>query len=225
MVRFGALTRRNSANQNLLLGLVLHPQFPPDIYLEGAIIRHYTLSREHQGPRAVLNAVERVAAAYGSECAGLRQDLTIAESRLRDYQARLGKPFPHDAYLAELTGLHDQLKAGLSATGHESGKEEGPSVADMAGKIKTLKSSQSIEAAPHRPRQKQSTAEEPITARIRRWQETMPTPDQAARHDEGSAEAAAVKPEPGENSSAQPMTFQERIATERQRKDLEPSLP
>ncbi len=39
-----------------------------------------------------------------------------AESQLRDYQARLGKPFPHDTYLAELTGLRDQLKAGLSAT-------------------------------------------------------------------------------------------------------------
>jgi len=51
MVRFGALTRRNSANQNLSFGIGLHPQFPPDIYLEGAIIRHHTLSREHQGPR------------------------------------------------------------------------------------------------------------------------------------------------------------------------------
>jgi len=223
MVRFGALTRRNSANQNLRFGVVLHPQFPPDIYLEGAIIRHYTLSRDHQGPRAVLNAVERVAAAYGSECVRVRQDLTIAESQLRDYQARLGKPFPHDAYLAELTGLRDQLKAGLSASAHESGKEEGPSVSELAGKIKAIKSAQSIEATPHRPRQKHSTAEEPITTRIRRRQETMPTPDQAVGHDEGPAEAAAVTPEP--NSSAMPMTFEERIAMERQRKNVEPSLP
>ncbi|HUY34290.1 MAG TPA: hypothetical protein VMV69_16200 [Pirellulales bacterium] len=163
--------------RGLGFGIVLHPQFPPDIYLEGAIIRHYTLSREHQGPRAVLNAVERVASAYGSECVGVRQDLTIAESQLRDYHARLGKPFPHDAYLAELTGLRDQLKAGLSATGHESGKEEGPSVSELAGKIKTLKSAQSIEATPRRARQKHSTAEEPVTARIRKRQETMPTPD------------------------------------------------
>ena len=64
-----------------------------------------TLSREHQGPRAVLNALERLAGGYGSECDRVRQDLAIAESQLRDYQARLGKPFLHDAYLSELTSL------------------------------------------------------------------------------------------------------------------------
>jgi len=166
-----------------------------------------------------------VAAAYGSECIRVGQDLSIAESQLRDYQARLGKPFLHDVYLAELTGLRDQLKAGLSAGAHESGKEEGPSVSELAGKIKAIKSAQSIEATPQRARQKHSTAEEPITTRIRRRQETMPTPDQAAPHDEGSGEAAAVPPESGENSSAQPMTFQERIAIDRQRQHHEPSLP
>jgi hypothetical protein len=44
------------------------------------------LSREHQGPRAVLNALERLATAYGSDCDRVRQDLGIAESQLRDYQ-------------------------------------------------------------------------------------------------------------------------------------------
>jgi len=211
--------------RGLRFGVVLHPQFPPDIYLEGAITRHYTLSREHQGPRAVLNAVERVAAAYGSECVGLRQDLTIAESQLRDYQARLGKPFPHDAYLAELTGLRDQLKAGLSATGHESGKEEGPSVSELAGKIKTLKSAQSIEATPQRARQKHSTAEEPVTARIRRRHEANPTPDHAVENTNALEAGATQPPASAQNSSTKPpLTFQERIAMERQRREPEPSL-
>ena len=49
-----------------------------------------------------------------AQTATARQDLAIAEGQLRDYQARLGKPFPHDAYLSELTSLRDQLKAGLS---------------------------------------------------------------------------------------------------------------
>ena len=91
--------------RGLRFGMVLHPQFPPDVYLEGAINRQSTLSRDHQGPRAVLNALERLASAYGSECVRVRQDLAIAESQLRDYQARLGKPFLHDAYLSELTSL------------------------------------------------------------------------------------------------------------------------
>ena len=63
----------------------------------------------------------------------------IAQSQLRDYQARLGKPFPHDAYLAELTTLRDQLKAGLSGTGQEPGKDEGPSVPELSERIKSLK--------------------------------------------------------------------------------------
>ncbi len=69
-----------------------------------------------QGPRAVLNAVERLASGYGSECDRVRQDLSMAESQLLDYGDRLGKPFPHEKYLSELTELRDQLKAGLSAS-------------------------------------------------------------------------------------------------------------
>ena len=61
-------------------------------------LREDTLSREHQGPRAVLNALERMADGYGFACLGIRQDLAIAEGQLRDYQARLGKSFTHEDY-------------------------------------------------------------------------------------------------------------------------------
>ncbi len=44
--------------RGLRFGLVLHPQFAPEVYLEGATVRQDRLSREHQGPRAVLNALE-----------------------------------------------------------------------------------------------------------------------------------------------------------------------
>ena len=97
--------------RGLRFGMVLNPQWSPEVYLEGATTRLDTLSRDHHGPRAVLNALERLANAYGSECVRVQQDLSIAESQLRDYQARLGKPFVHDAYLAELTGLRDQRPA------------------------------------------------------------------------------------------------------------------
>jgi hypothetical protein len=40
--------------RGLRFGVVLHAQFPPDVYLEGSTTRLTTLSREHQGPRAVL---------------------------------------------------------------------------------------------------------------------------------------------------------------------------
>ena len=205
--------------RGLRFGLVLHSQFPPDVYLEGRTTRQTSLSREHQGPRAVLNALERIVNAYGSECERVRQDLAIAEAQLRDYQPRLGKPFAHDVYLSELTTLRDQLKVGLSASaGHQPDKEEGPSASELAEKIKALKAAHSIEATPQRARQKHSTAEEPITTRIRRRAESLPASEPAI---EGDTEA---QPEPSQNSSTEPlMTFQERIILERQRKKREPN--
>ena len=153
--------------RGLRFGLTLDPQFAPEVYLEGAITRRSLLSREHHGPRAVLNALERLAGGYGSECSRVRQDLAIAESQLRDYKARLGAPFPHDAYLAELTALRDQLKAGLSGAPPEQGADAPPTVAELAERIKTLKAAHTIEAAPQRTGKRRASAEEPVTARIR----------------------------------------------------------
>lgn len=191
--------------RGLRFGLVLHSQFPADVYLEGASNRQYTLSRDHQGPRAVMNALERLAAGYASEIVRVRQDLSIAESQLRDYQARLGKPFTHDAYLAELTDLRDKLKAKLSAGGQETGDENGPTTADLSDKIKGLKAANTIEASPQRARQKHIAAEEPITARIRRRQEEM----------EAAAELHLVATH-SQPAVAEPMSFAERILRERQ---------
>jgi len=191
--------------------MILHPQFPPDVFLEGAITRLSTLSRDHQGPRAVLNALERLATGYGSACVRVRQNVAIAESQLRDYRERFGKPFAHDAYLSELTSLRVQLKAGLSATNQPD--EKGSTVSDLAGQIKALKGANTIDATPQRVQRKHASAEEPITARIRRRHKAMPTPDQAVEHDQEPEAAAAATPE--SNSSAKPMTFQERILRER----------
>ncbi len=154
--------------RGLRFGLTLNPQFAPEMYLEGKIARRCPLSREHRGPRAVLNALERLAGGYASECGRIRQDLAIAESQLRDYKARLGVPFPHESYLSELTALRDKLKAGLAGVPAEDGAEP-PSAADLAERIKTLKAAHTIEAAPQRAAKRPSlAAEEPVTARIRR---------------------------------------------------------
>lgn len=169
--------------RGLRFGVVINPRFAPDVYLEGAATRQTSLSREHQGPRAVLNALERLANAYSTDCDQVRQDLTIAEAQLRDYQARLGKPFALDGYLSEMGGLRDQLKAGLSATSHDPSQVTRPTVSELAERIKVLKAGNNIDAAPARPRQNHSTAEEPITVRIRR---------QAER-----SQCSSERPEPG----------------------------
>jgi hypothetical protein len=100
-----------------------------------------------------------------------------------------------------------------------------PSVSELADKIKSLKAAHSIEATPHRTRQKHSSAEEPVTARIRRRAEAVPASDPTAQPDAASEEGETMSLESRENSLTKPETsFQERIAMERQRKDQEPSL-
>ncbi len=174
----------------------------------------------------MLNALERLVVGYESECARLRQDVAIAESQLRDYQARLGKPFVHEGYLSELTGLRDQLKAGLSGMAHEPGKQKGPSVSELAEWIKALKAAHSVDATPQRARQKHSSAEEPVTARIRRRTEAVAASDPPIESDATSGAETALPLDSPENSSSKPpVSFRERIGIARQRNDPEPSLP
>ena len=115
-------------------------------------------------------------------------------------------PSPHDAYLAELTGLRDQLKAGLSQATPEPGTEPVP-VAELAERIKSLKAAHTIDAAPERTAPRRIAAEEPVTARIRRRtasaahrradprsRDAAPTiePATVATHEEAPASAVAA---------------------------------
>jgi hypothetical protein len=138
--------------------------------------------------------------------------------QLRDYQAPLGKPFQHDDYLSELISMRDQLKAGLSSTVYQADSEEGPSSSEVAEKIKALKAANTIEATPQRVRQKQSTAEEPVTARIRRRTESS-SAFQAVRQ-----ETASDPPPRASISDPPPASFVERIA-ETPSLDDSPILP
>jgi hypothetical protein len=153
------------------------------VYLEGAAVRHGSIARD-AGPRAVLNALERLAGGYDSHLAATRKDLAIAEGQLRDYEARIGKPFVHNAYQAELSLLRDQLKAGLSGAAPEQGAPPLPPVAEVAERIKKLKAENTIEAAPGRAGTRSaSDAEEPVTARIRRHIEATlePQPEESPK--------------------------------------------
>lgn len=171
-----------------------------------------------QRPRAVLNALERLAGGYSADCDRVRQDLTIAQSQLRDYQARLGKPFLHDAYLSELTGLRDQLKAGLSATVElQADGTDRPTASQLAERIKALKSAYTIEATPQRERQKHSSAAEPITARIRRRTETLPASEPVIPPASGSE--ATIPPESTAQTIKPQITFQEHVAMQRRRNE------
>ncbi len=180
--------------RGLNFGLVLHPHFSPDVFLEGAATRQSGFLSEHQGPRAVLNALERLANGYGSECARVQQDLAIAEAQLRDYQARVGKPFVHDAYLSELTTLRDQLKAGLSGIHPDGDGESRLSVSDLAERINALKAAHTVEGTPERTGTRRSPAEEPVTTRIRRRVEMKSVSGSAGQDDASASTTGSSAP-------------------------------
>jgi hypothetical protein len=117
-------------------------------------------------------------AATAPNATGSGNDLEIAKSQLRDYQARLGAPFVHDAYLSELTALRDQIKMSLSGATAEPGSEPKASPSELAEQIKALKARNTIEATPERAGIRRTEAEEPVTLRIRRRAETISDPPQ-----------------------------------------------
>jgi hypothetical protein len=178
--------------RGLEFGIVLHPLGAPEAFLEGKTLRLGPLSRD-PGPRAVLNALDRLADSYEAQAATARQDLAIAEGQLRDYDARLGKPFAHDAYMTELTGLRDQLKAGLAGATPEPGAQSLPPAHETAERIKALKAAHSIEPAPQRHSARSlATAEEPVTTRIRQRMGTLPIPAPTVEPDLPAASTEAL---------------------------------
>ena len=121
--------------RGLEFGIILQPHFGPDVYLAGAGKRLESLAKDHHGPAAILNALERLAGSYTSQSESVRQELALAQSQLRDYQARYGQAFRHESYMTELAGLRDQLRISLSGTATEGGLE----TSELASRIKALK--------------------------------------------------------------------------------------
>jgi hypothetical protein len=90
--------------------------------------------------------------------------------------------------LTALTTLRDQLKTGLSTPVYAGadqeqtrGAEPVPTVSELAKRIKALKAAHTIEAAPERSAVRQVSAEEPVTARIRRRADTQTGPTHQER--------------------------------------------
>lgn len=152
----------------LRFGMIVHPEFAPDVFLEGATTQKWTLSREHQGPRAVLNALERLASGYEPQITKAQQERAIAEGQLRDYRSRLGAPFPHDAYLSQLAELRDHLRTSLSDKSSDPEAQPIPDASEIAAQIKSLRAANTIEGTPERTQRQGTVAEEPVTARILR---------------------------------------------------------
>ena len=203
--------------RGLRFGMVLDPAWSPEVYLEGTTTRIDTLSRDHHGPRAVLNALDRLAKGYATEIARIKQDLAIADSQLRDHTSLLDKPFTHDAYLDELTTLRNRLKRWLSGNIHDEEDRQNVGTTELAERIKALKAANTIEATPQRVRRESTSAEEPVTAHIRRRHENHSTSQASELESASGSPAAASIP-------GLPESFVERIAEKPNREDSR-SLP
>jgi N12 class adenine-specific DNA methylase/SAM-dependent methyltransferase len=129
-----------------------------DVYLAGEAVVRTPLSKESRGARAVLNALVRVAGSYDERVDAAARERDLARTQLRDYEARVGRPFSHAAYLDELTGLRDQLRAALAVTPVEGE----PTAAELAARITSLKGAHAVavEAAP--PRVSERPRSEPV---------------------------------------------------------------
>ena len=205
-------------HRGLRFGLILHVGFPPEVTLEGQAVRDSALARDHHGPRAILNALDRITNNYRSDIETLDQHLSLAQTQLHDYQSRLGKPFTHETYLAELTQLRDQLKSQLSAN-TSSPENAGPTLEELTASIRQLKSANTIESSPPRTPLKLSTSEEPITTRIRRKAAVSLNnpPNEDPSSNIFSSESCLLDSDVA--SQPQPVTFQERTLSQRNRPD------
>ena len=98
----------------LQVTLTLHPYALPEVSLTGQATVRAALTRRATGPRAILNAAQRLAGEYESRCLVLAQDIRVQERQLQDYTAQLGKPFPLADYREALDELRYQLSLALS---------------------------------------------------------------------------------------------------------------
>jgi hypothetical protein len=168
-------------SRGLTFSLVLHPHGAPDICVEGALTRVSQLPRDFHGPRAILNAVERLIGSYATEREKTVRDLGIAQGQRRDYEARLGAAFAHTGYLDELTGLRNQLEAALSSNAQQVSDAPLADVEAIVERIKALKATHTLEAAPERTAPRSATTvEEAITTRIRQREQTEAAPQPEA---------------------------------------------
>jgi N12 class adenine-specific DNA methylase len=99
----------------LKLLLEKHPNGAADVVLQGEAEQFEALSKESQGPRAVWNALNRLADSFEERLSKSLENLQLMQNQLRDYHARLGQPFIHAERLELLSTLRDQLKMALAS--------------------------------------------------------------------------------------------------------------
>ena len=171
----------------LKFGLMMYPHGQRDVYLKGDGLRTASLSRDHAGPRAVLNAISRMADSFAEQIEKTRQDLALATQQLHDYQARLGTDFEHEAYCHKLTELRNQLRLALSGNQSESESTEVPklTIAEITDQMQQLRSTHTpSESTKRQTESAEFAAELPVTTRVRQHLDTARNQNDLAASDD-----------------------------------------
>ena len=198
--------------RGLSFGIVKYRFSAPDVYLEGQGSRKTPLASESQGPRAVSNALERLIGGFDARCEELRRDLTLAETKLRDFEVRIENPFLHEGYIEELSALHEELKLAMSAGPQELPEGQEPkNPAEIADRIKALMQGRAIEAAPVVQRAAATARQErPVTARalervsVRQAEQVERSAEPPEPSQESRTEERTVPPMPETKPAVQP---------------------
>jgi hypothetical protein len=186
---FEAMSFPLGVYRGLAFSLELHPHDAPAVRVQGEASRSLELSREHRGPRAILNAVDKLIGGYEAERDRALRDLELAQGQLRDYQARLGGPFAQAEYLEALTVLRHQLEAALSET-PAAGL---PPTEGLVQRFKALRQAHTVDATPERTSERRAASlEEAVTTRILRGRAGQERPHTAG--DRGGAGATPLEP-------------------------------
>ncbi|HVX09894.1 MAG TPA: DEAD/DEAH box helicase family protein [Pirellulales bacterium] len=180
--------------RGLHFGLTLRPQSGPELFLEGATVCRESMARDHHGPRAIMNAIERLIGSFEKRLADTKDDLSLAENQYRDYESRIGVVFAHEEYFSQLTELRNRLKGVLSGAQQNEGDEPLPKSHELAEQIKSLKAANTIEAPAQRSESRTLAAVEPVTTRIRRRMPKLPESEPVA--EEAPSEAALAETTP-----------------------------
>jgi hypothetical protein len=127
------------------------------------------LSNDHQGPRALLDAANRLINSFEDQHQRTTAAIELAKKQHHDCQQRVGISFEFDEYVKELSQLRDGLKLALSDRPSESDTTHLLSVREITAKIKSLRSLYTSYETPKRNAEVQvSIAVEPIVARLKR---------------------------------------------------------
>jgi len=204
--------------RGLRFGVTLDAYSRLDVYLEGATARGTRLAKNSTGPRAILNALDRLADAYAEQIDRTERDLTLSREQLGDYRDRIGKPFDHEATFTELSNLRNQLNTALTKS-FESTADSPASTAELAEHIKRLLAAQTIESASRKSREQTAeiTAEQPIAAGLKEHI-SKPEPAHEPSPQPGVSEPEVTRPPvPTEQTvvakiQPQPSGFRDRVA-------------